>query len=512
MVCMAVPSIQLRRPAPALRLYMPERVLLIGLGLGWCVDTLFYGQRLGVSVPLFVLLLLGSLVALGWAERVRPARRNLWLIAPLLFFSAMVAVRANPFLTTLNVFAVLWLLGLLAFFYADDRIERLTLPGYGAILALVVRWSLVAAVPPAAAFARLAWRRRTPHWLVGPIARGLLLALPILLLFTLLLSAADRVFADLVHDLTTVHLPTDMSLLWRIVIGLSAAWLLAGGLVYALSRRPRLVPDEHPPGVLVPRVGLGVVEATTVLTLIDLLFLVFDAIQVVYVFGGHAQRTMDFEAYRLYARRGFGELVCASVLTMLLILSLRALTRFRRPREVLLFSTLATVMVGLALLLLASAFQRMLVWESVEFYVHTEVRIYVRWFIVWLALTFAWLLVALWFRHDRFAIGGFIAGLGFLATVNLANPDADVAAYNLGRHDDLSVRFLWKLSDDAVPELLAGLDRLQPPYHAQLRDELTGRLHALEWQEDQYGWPSTHLARAQALALLREARAEGRFD
>src|SRR3712207_1358302 len=105
----------------------PVRMLLVALMLGWSADALFYGKSVGISVLLFVLLLLVTLFGLGRMENVRPARRNLWLLAPLLFFAVMVFVRANPLLTFLNVAAVIGLLSLLAFFYAADHIERLGL-------------------------------------------------------------------------------------------------------------------------------------------------------------------------------------------------------------------------------------------------------------------------------------------------------------------------------------------------------------------------------------------------
>ena len=92
----------------------PTRIPLVALVLGWSVDLLFYSKALGISVPLFVLLLLVALFGLGWLEGVRPARRNLWLLVPLLFFAVMVFVRANPFVTFLNVVAILALLGLIA--------------------------------------------------------------------------------------------------------------------------------------------------------------------------------------------------------------------------------------------------------------------------------------------------------------------------------------------------------------------------------------------------------------
>src|SRR5215216_1260356 len=104
-----VPPVAPLPPKPLIP-YVPVRtalrVLLPSLVLGWTADALFYRRALGVSVPLFVSLALLTLFLVARQERVTPLRRNLWPIAPALFFAAMVAVHANPLLTFLNLFAL----------------------------------------------------------------------------------------------------------------------------------------------------------------------------------------------------------------------------------------------------------------------------------------------------------------------------------------------------------------------------------------------------------------------
>lgn len=505
-------------PAAVVRLQPAVRVLPAALALGWSADLLFYGQQLGVSFPLFVLLLLGSLAFLARQEGVFLMRRNVWLVAPLLFFATMVAVRANPLLTFLNVTAVGALLGLLSFFYAAGRVERLGLLGYPAVLLRAAGEALARPVPAVVTLAKEASSHRDRLGVATPVARGVVLALPILLLFTLLLSAADSIFATYIQRaaqrFSLENLP---ELLWRLALILAVAWFAGGGLLYALSRR-RLWPhadETHDaqvalPGAVTPGRRLGFGEGVTVLALVDLLFAAFVWVQGAYLFSGRAAAGMHFEAYREYARRGFGELVAVTVLTLCLILGLRWMTSKRTVRQGAAFNALCSLMIGLALVMLASAFQRLLVWEVVEFYINTGVRLYVRWFIVWLALAYAWLLVTLWLRQDRFAIGAFVVALGFLVTINVVNPDAEVAAHNLARDDDLSTRYLPNLSADAVPALAAGLHRTtSEPVRQHLRRDLAARLQHLERTAGVARWPSTHLARRQAHHVLLELRRTG---
>jgi hypothetical protein len=101
-------------PMPIIRPGAAPRILSAALLLGWAVDMLFDGHLLGLSVPLFVGALLVALAALSWRAGIVPGWRVGALAIPLVGFAVMVAVRANGFLTVLNVLAVLVLLGLLA--------------------------------------------------------------------------------------------------------------------------------------------------------------------------------------------------------------------------------------------------------------------------------------------------------------------------------------------------------------------------------------------------------------
>src|SRR4051812_4405047 len=73
----------IRRERPALFVSSAGRVLVVAFLLGWSFDALFYGKALGISVPIFALLLTGALFALGRVEGVRPALSNAWLVLPL---------------------------------------------------------------------------------------------------------------------------------------------------------------------------------------------------------------------------------------------------------------------------------------------------------------------------------------------------------------------------------------------------------------------------------------------
>jgi hypothetical protein len=206
---------------------------------------------------------------------------------------------------------------------------------------------------------------------------------------------------------------------------------------------------------------LGVVEAVVILLAVDLLFLAFVAIQVTYLFGGQANITVEGFTYADYARRGFFELVAVGVLAMGLALGLLQVVRSSAGRGVRVFQACLTALIVLVLVILASAGQRLILYEAA--YGFPTLRLYSHVFMAVLAGVFAWLLITIWWRPERFAVGAFVAMMAFVAILDAINPDALIARQNVARYEatgDLDTDYLNGLSPDAVPALATALPTL----------------------------------------------------
>lgn len=498
----------------------PLRIVLAGLLLGLVFDRLVVTQPLGISFPLFVaLVVLALALTMKW-EAARPLRANLWVFAPLLFFAAMVAIRANEFVTFLNVSAVLLLLGLIAVFLARDPLAAVSVPGYAlspflASILSAVRGAQTARL--AAVQAAGSWQgSRRSTW--GPVLRGLLLALPVVVVFALLLTSADLMFAEVFKRL----LPEDFVAFLNRFIGhggivLFAGFMLMGGLAYTVWRD-----DGSPAGSLtrtLPSVAplLGLTESAVVLNAVNLLFAAFVVIQVPYLFGGQLNIDLGRTTYAEYARQGFGELVLVSILVLGMLLLLGVLTRREAGRQTRLFNLSSTVTVGLTVVILVSAFKRLLLYEMA--YGFTEMRIYPHVFMVWLALLLGWFLVTLWVRPGRFGIGVLIACIAFVATLNLMNVDGFIVRRNVQRYEQLGpaafvdresgeyqpgidAAYLTTLSADAMPALVQSVDRLTGAPREELGDYLRATLPETRDDVARRGWPGFHLAQWRAYNAL----------
>lgn len=523
-------------------LLRPYRVLVAALLLGAAADYLFNGRALGVSAPLFVALGLALLARLGADERRPATRANLWLGGAALFFALCLAWRASATLTALNAAAVAGLLALLALSYRAAPLHARHPAELLAGLAGGLGDMLFQPGALAAGALRAAPAPRLRLASAGRVGCGLLLALPVLFIFTGLLMAADAVFASYVEQLLSFDIPFDLAdLLGHALFAGAAAWACAGGLLVALVADERWVVGRALAALARALVGLvyvepaeaagvedlpaegdtqrlraarrapiaiGATEALTVLALVDLLFGGFVAIQGAYFFGGLDTLARTGMTYAEYARRGFFELLAVACLSLGLLCALAVVTRRPAARVRRAFNAASAAMIALVLGLLASAFERMALYEQA--YGYTELRVYTHTFMIWLALVLGLFLLALFrARPQIFTFGGLVSLVVYLAALNLANPDALIVRENIARvgraaayshrGEEVDVFYLTQLSPDATPALAASLGQLNGESWLVVAAALGGRHDELARQQAADGWPSWHLGRASAL-------------
>ncbi len=497
------------------RLKYPVLVAGTGLLLGILADLLTYNQPLGISVPLITLLVVLAAAALALAGGVSITITNAWLIAPLLFFAAMSAVRAAPLLQFLNLAGLLMLAALIANRLAGQPVITLNIGGY--------LWALAESVGMSAFFTPLLLRRATAELRQGerpgahPLRRlaiGLLIAAPFLCIFTILFSSADLVFGNAIERiLEALNIP---DVVGHTLLTALLAWIFMGGLAYTLTRTaaPAAEPAPPEPGEPEPprpllKGRLGMVESGVVLFSIDILFAIFVAIQAAALFGGEAFLRSQGLTYSEYARRGFFELLAVALITLSLILALDFLTRRDTPGAQGAFLGGSGLMIVFTIVILVSAFERLHLYELA--YGFTRLRVHSHIFMVWLAAVLAAFLVLLILRRTRlFATLALIWAIGFTATLDIFNPDVFIVRQNLARYErgeDLDIAYLGSLSSDATPYLIPLLYRYGPQAGEAAGPWLRNHLDRLDARRERAGWPSYHLAHDLAFRAVDANRA-----
>jgi len=477
---------------------------LIAVAIGLLAQFLFIDAGVGINVPIATV----ALLLAGWVVR-DPAKRaprllDAWLAPGALILAAFVALRGDTTLVTLNVLGAVALSGAaLASFGGLQVLER----PFAAIVDLAGRLALSGIVGGSRSFKALAGvtstlRGPSRTGRFAPVLRGLLIAVPLVLVFVALFSSADAVFARITRDLFDWNLDLG-SLPGRLVLAAIVAWVAAGLLAFVATgedRPPRTTTGVDASG----RPRLGSAEAVTVLVVLDLLFIGFVVLQGAYLFGGRDTLEASGLTYAEYARRGFFELLAVAFLVAGLILALEGFVRTRTRTYVL----AAIGLVLLTIVVLASAFLRLRLYQDA--YGWTELRFYVLAAIAWLAIGALIAAVTLARNQSRWLIHGmlvlsFMFGLAF----NIIGPVRFIAEQNIqraihpelvapGGETGLDVYYLAFLGDDALSVMAENLCALPGQVSKQAREAVTMWKGWLGRDAAGKAWQAWNLSRERA--------------
>ncbi len=490
----------------------PPRFLWTVIALGWAFDFLFWKKAPGINFAIYVALCLMTGILLLRADGYKPSRNAFLLLPVIAILALMTVIRREPLTVFLSVALTLFLMGLFAISYLSGRWPAYNLLDYlkgflrlaGSMVARPLAYS--AEVKQAASLngeqADVARRGDSRFW---PVVRGILIALPIVAVFAALLSSADMVFGQRLGDLIAVFkLEKLPEYIFRLVYILVAAYALAGVFLHAASQGTdeKLVGQEKP---VIPAF-LGFIEAAIVLGSVAILFATFVFIQFQYFFGGQANIQVGGYTYSEYARRGFGELVMVAFFSLLLLLVASSITRRETTTQRRVFSGLEIGIVALVVVMLISAFQRLVLYEMA--YGFSRLRTYTHVFILWLALLLvAVVLLEILHRERIFALAALIASLGFALSLGIMNVDGFIVHQNVDRAaqgETFDASYLTGLSTDAVPALAAAYQT--PSLPTSVKEAVGAALVCYQVEqknsEDPLPWQSFHFSSANANRLL----------
>lgn len=463
---------------------LARRILLIALAIGVVAEVAIDGPAAGINVAL----LTGLVLVGAWLVRRRgraPDPLDAWLPTAAMILAALVAVRADPFVAFLDMAGAAAFTGASVAAFSGLAVTRRS----ASLIMAVGTWVLEAVLAGTGRALRTARSprgqgpRRPPTWL-GPVGRGLILAVPLVMIFAVLFASADPIFRRAIDEFLGVRIDLG-DLPGRVLFTLGIAWLAGGLLTVAATGLPAV---EHASlgaaasaTPLARERILGVTEALVVLGAVALVFALFVGLQVAYLFGGLDTLAAAGMTYSDYARRGYFELVAAAGLAggTLVTLDYHVV---RRPRA---YLALTVALVALTIVVLASATLRLQLYQ--EAYGWTELRVYVAVSIAAMAVTLVALAIFLatdrvrWIGHAMAVIG-----LVSLIVLNVIAPAALVAEHNVARligteavpptaYDDLDVDYLGVLPDDAIPALVAALPHLPAAEAERLRADLLDR-------------------------------------
>jgi Domain of unknown function (DUF4173) len=486
----------------------PNRFWTIVILLGWALDFLFWKKPIGINFAIYATLCLVTGILVLRLDGLRLSRRSGLLLLPIAFLAAMTFIRLEPMTVFLSISMTLFVMGILALTYLNGEWIRYGLLdyafGYLRLIGSMIARPLGFAAQNRREAPSLSPNRSARIW---PVVRGTVIALPVIAIFASLLSSADPIFANRLEDLINVfNIDNLPEYIFRLVYILIIAYALAGAFLHAAKISDEKIEEKTWVSAL-----LGFTEAAIVLGSVTVLFIVFVIIQFQYFFGGQANISLEGYTFSEYARKGFGELVIVAFFSLLLLLGLGAITQRETETQRRVFSGFGAGLVALVIVMLVSAYQRLVLYESA--YGFSRLRTYTHVFMIWLGLLLVVVVVLEMLRRER-AVGltMVLTALGFIVSLNVLNVDGFIVEQNIQREVrgaasgtsqervDLDAQYFLDLSDDAVPPLVSAFR--SKSLAESVREKVGAALACIRYTRDlderDLPWQSFHFSRFSA--------------
>lgn len=474
-------------------------IILISLGLALIFNFLFFSKLIGISVLIFAVILLGTVFLFGRYQKLS-FRKSWWLSFPILFFALMISIRANEFLSFLNLCAILGLLMLLAYELTGTPAFFMKLRDY-IILGVWVPLKMLRRALSTVALMGQIRSNVKQHDLWLRIFKGVIMAVPILIIFGVLFSQADLAFSKFINSFVTINI-SERTIQYLVLL-LFAFVSALSFLSYIFFPKEAVLPATSEKLNAAVQPG-RTIEISVFLGLIAALFLVFIGFQITYLFGGQTNIANAGFTYAEYARRGFWELLAVAMLSLLVLLASEKYSRVESKRDKL-FLIPALILIAEVTIVIVSAFKRLSLY--IDAYSMTLHRFYVAGFIMLILALF--ILLAVKFIKSKpeqfFTFGALLSVIAFFVAVNIVNPDSFIAKSNMEQYNrtgKLDVAHVGNLSADAVHWKIELYKKLQGEDKEVLRGLLEKQKDNLKKSSND--WQSANLSRTKALKMLEE--------
>ncbi len=473
--------------------------LFICLGLGILAEEMFFRNRIGVSYLVF---LAGFYLVFFWRFKSYPFTNkrlgyliyfSIWLLAlTYLGYSNMIFYALNVLVIPFLVFSHMILV-------TSPKI----LPWFRRPFIVYFFIKMGAAIAYVFQFIGFIFRALTKG--LNPqqtntakqVGLGLVIAIPLLVVIMSLLSSADLAFSNLISSvpnwLRSLQFQDSIARGLIILAYTVGFFATLQATFYKKGTVPKTEEESH-------TTYWSGIMASTVLILLNLVYLLFTVVQFKYFFGGALQADMT---YAEYARRGFGELMMVTLINLTLLIGV--LTHVKEAGRALqrTIQVLLSCLVLFSGVMLVSASMRLSMYE--EAYGFTTIRILVHAFMIFLTVIFAYTLIKIWISRLPLIHFYLISALVFYTLINILPLDRWVVDHNIARYhatQKIDIHYLNNLSYTGVQ----GLIRL---YHTDpnvpgLESLLLERQHEAETQT--IPWRAYNLSRQKAYQQLRNIK------
>ncbi len=413
----------------------------ISLIFGGAFSLFFYRSWLGINVLAFSALTI-LLLWLIMKKLDLPVKTGTYLCyGGVLLLGVSTCLTGSEILQLLNLMGILFLLelSLLHQFYDDRQWELIHY--LDKVLGIVIDSIASLALPVIDGVGFLKRTRFLKNDRLRNVLLGIVASIPVLFIILLLLSEADMVFADMTGKILRVFFASDILYIAAMVVfGFFVCYCSLCGVLYHSGREKKRSITKADPTI-----------AVTFMTMLCLVYALFCAIQLVFLFSNGVFTLPEQYTFAEYARKGFFELLTVTIINLIILLLCNAL--FRESR---LLRFLVACMTACTFIMIASATYRMLLYIGA--YHLTFLRLFVLLVLLMDALALTGIIIAQ-YKKD-FPLFWYCVLVIFLCYIpfSFSKPDYQIASYLVNHQEVLNMEDMsyltGELSLDAAPVVL----------------------------------------------------------
>ncbi|MFA6090254.1 MAG: DUF4173 domain-containing protein [Candidatus Gracilibacteria bacterium] len=480
-------------------------LLGIGISLGMTHNYLFYQLDAGISVPLFTSLFLLSIFIISRISQII-INRNMIVVGVTIFvFSLFQAIRVSDILTSLNTIALYFSSLLLLLLLVKQRFEDIRMDNYMKGFGKIILGSIGGLGIWLKNLVGLGIKIGDTDQKIH-ILKGILMAIPLIFVFTLLFSSADLVFQKFVGDLLNFNLLDILQASERLINIIFFSVVFVGIFTFVSYNIRTFQKKEEDVEIVID--DKKHIEIYVMLGLVSLLFLTFIVIQISYLFGGEQMILSQGHTYAEYATKGFQELAAIAFIVFVLFWQIdQYLYAHKKPSNSRIYKGLSSLIISLTLIILLSAFQRLWLYETM--YGFTEIRFYGYICIVMLGLASLIILhkILFFMKEGHFLISIIsLCGIALLVC-NVINPESFITESNTTKNYRGSLKmdsyYISNRSEDAVDNMIKTYATLDGVAKKDMEVPFCRMLGKLK---KEYSWQEFNYSRyhAQKVLSMRE--------
>ncbi|MCI8352144.1 MAG: DUF4173 domain-containing protein [Clostridia bacterium] len=475
-------------------------------------SILFFGQDLGISVLLFAIPAVFLLIMMLKKHNKIKNDKALYLAIPILLLSSTYLFFNNEFFNVINMIAIPFLLGVMIVWTISDTFKIRTL--FGKSVNLVIGSlefipNVLKRIKEALVLKKNDEEDKNKK--IKQIGIGILCSLPLLIIILALLISADGIFANMFGELYDQIMYIFNVEFWLRIILIAIVFIYLVCIIYNIVfKESTLNSDNSNPFTWNLKVDGTIVN--TVLTIINVVYLLFSSIQILYVlrylFINPLSIAGDFE-FAEYARQGFFQLMLVSFINFVIIIITNSNNKEKNIENK--YTKIMNVLMSVFTIIIAvSAFMRMSLYEREYGYTFLRLMVYV-------VLTTEIIMIIptiIYIIKGKFNIFKtyFIIAITMYTIVNFINIDATIARKNVNRYieqKDISTKreidfsyLRYNTGTDAIPEIVRLYNNVSDE---KIKREINNYLYSqYNDVKEERNWQEFNISKQRAKDILKK--------